>query len=204
MACIQSYPPRTIKELRNILQLVDSSNPVVALMLEMSALTGLRYSDCSTLTIKEVTINGVLRESISVVQKKGYKKRLSSGMAEPAARRAATVRVSFSDQAKELIEEAVRLNPGGTLLFESDRKRGFPYSAQYVNRILKSAAVKLKLTYPLSSHSFRKAFALMLIENGAKSHTVRDLLGHASLASTDHYLSTFMSDNDGHVAKLKF
>jgi integrase len=204
MTCIQSFPPKNRQELRKILNSVSIVHPVIANMLEMSALTGLRYSDCSILKKSDVLINGLVRERITIVQQKGYNKRLSAGKTPAAAKKAAQLKVTFSAQAQELITDSIYLNPTATYLFESDRKVGSPYTAQYVNRILKKVAIDLKLKYPLSTHSFRKSFALMLIKGGAKIHEVRDLLGHSSLASTDHYLSTFIDNTDKIIAKIKF
>ncbi len=204
MACVQSLPPRKKSELRDILDRAREINPTVGLMLELSALTGLRYCDYSGLAISDVMINDVVRDHINVVQKKGYSKRVTSGMSVPAAKAASQIRIPFSDQTKNVIRAALELNPDGKLLFESEIKVGTPYTAQFVNKTLKKVAKDLKLSYPLSGHSMRKCFALMVINGGAKIHVVRDLLGHSSLAVTDHYLSTFMEDNDKHVIKLNF
>lgn len=204
MACVQSFPPANSKELRRILKLVDQANPIVANMLEMSALTGLRYCDCSILKKSDVMINGAIRDRVTITQQKAYNKRKSTGMSDAAAKKASKLTVSFNDQAKDIIKDACRLSPDSTYLFESDRKKGSPYSAQYVNRILKKVATKLQLNYSLSTHSFRKSFAQTVVKKGAPVHMVRDLLGHSSLSSTDHYLSTFMGDADKIVAKIKF
>jgi integrase len=204
MASVQSFPPKNSKELRKILKKVELVNPIISNMLEMSALTGLRYCDCSTLTRREMMINNIIRDRIVIVQKKSFNKRVSSGMSVSAAKIASKLTVALTDQAKGIIEDSLFLSPDSVFLFESDRNPGKPYSAQYINRILKKVAIDMRLTYPLSTHSFRKSFALMLVENGAKMHELRDLLGHASLTSTNHYLSSFINDTDKHVASIKF
>lgn len=200
----QAYPPKDGKELRKILQLVDQENPVVALMLELSALTGLRYSDVSELTFDDVYINGVIRSSVIIIQAKIYSKSIAAGKSPAEARRVAKLSVFLSEQCKAVIEDAARLNEGKRLLFESAVRPGKPYTCQLANQLLKAAARKLKLDYQLSTHSFRKAFALALVKNGAAIHQVRDGLGQASLSSTDHYLRTFLSDTEQLVAGIKF
>ena len=211
MACVRSEPPRSPKQCRQILQEVDQVNPIIALMLEFSALTGLRYSDASQVRISDVYINGVIRDSITVVQTKSYNKRLTiykRRMDERAAIRLAKqkseIEIHFNEQCKELIADAYHINQGRKLLFESERRKEQPYSAQYVNRVLKAVAFKLKLTFELSTHSFRKSYAKMLIDNGGNHHNVRDALGHSSLEVTDKYLKSFMSESKNLVNKIGF
>ncbi|MGF1905219.1 tyrosine-type recombinase/integrase [Aliivibrio salmonicida] len=205
MACIKSYPPQNPKELRKILKAVESENITIALMLEFMALTGLRFCDCSPLVFSQVMINGVVRDRVTIVQQKPYNKRIASGATEAVARNASKLDVIFSDQAASVIMDCREFaDKGSALLFESSKIKGRPYSAQHVNRILKKVAEKMELKYALSTHSFRKAFAFMLIEDGAGVHHVRDKLGHSSIAVTDHYLRSFMSDSDEFAKNLKF
>lgn len=204
MASVKTFPPKNTKELRDIINLVEKTNPVIANMIEMISLTGLRYCDCSILKRKDVFINGSIRDHITVVQLKTFNKRLSLGMTLNAAKSSSQITIPLAEQAKKIIEDCIYLNPNCTLLFESDRNKGHPYSAQYINRLLDKVATKLNLKYPLGTHSFRKAFADMLDKNGASVHQIKDRLGHSSLASTDHYLSTFKNDADEMLAKIKF
>lgn len=50
-------------------------NPVIRLMLEFEARTGLRYVDASQIKWADVMINGVYRESFTLVMSKSYNKR---------------------------------------------------------------------------------------------------------------------------------
>lgn len=55
-----------------------------------------------------------------------------------------------------------------------------------VLKLAKLAGIKCgarEVTY----HKFRHAFATRLLDAGVPIHNVRDLLGHSSLAVTDHY-----------------
>lgn len=216
MVCIQSDPPESTDELREILKLVDIVNPVIALLLEMSARTGLRYSDSSKLKISDVLINGQIRNDMTVVTQKSFSMRMANinkkdqspsqyKKAVSDAKTASTLRIAFSDQVKDLITDALTFSDEGNVyLFESTSKKGCPYTLQHVNRLLKQVAVDMKLNYSLSTHSFRKSFALTLINNGAKMHVVRDMLGQSSLSSTDHYLKTFISETDDYFKNINF
>lgn len=204
MASVKTFPPKNVKELRKILDLVEKVNPIIANMLELTSLTGLRYCDCSRLKKSDALINGIVRNHIIVTQSKTYNKRVSLGVSKNAAKKSSEITIPLSEQAKNIIEDCIYLNPKSTLLFESERNKGHPYSAQYVNRLLNKIAIELRLEYPLGTHSFRKAFADMLDKNGASVHQIKDRLGHSSLSSTDHYLSTFKNDADEMLAKIKF
>jgi site-specific recombinase XerD len=199
-----AYPPKDLREMRKILQLVDQKNPIIALMLEFSCLSGLRFCDVSKLTFKELYINGVIRSSVIIIQSKIYAKSITAGKSEAEAKRVAKLTVYLTDQCKAVIEDAEHLNHGKALIFESSVRPGKPYTCQHVNQILKTVAAELRLDYQLSTHSMRKAFAKALVDNGASIHQVRDGLGQASLSSTDHYLSTFMSDSERLVQAIKF
>lgn len=123
------------------------------------------------------------------------------------AKKASTITIGISDKIKDLIEEAARLVGGNNgdmdrLLFESSVKKGSPYSTQYINRILKVVAYKLKLNYPLSTHSFRKAFASFLVRAQVNLPDVRDALGHSSLLVTNDYLKSFNSNHEQIALKI--
>jgi len=210
MPCVTSFPPASKKELKRIIDEVDHINPVVARMLEFSTRSGLRYCDVSKLRVKDVYINGVIREDFVVIQQKPYNKRLSSGKAKASARELSKVEVHINEQGVEMIEDIMHLQNldsiknQNALLFESSRVKGKPYSNQYINQLLKKVAVTLKLNYPLSTHSFRKMFAKMYVENGAAIHQVRDGLGQSSLQATDHYLRTFQSETKKFSNRITF
>ncbi|MDR4886317.1 tyrosine-type recombinase/integrase [Fredinandcohnia sp. QZ13] len=48
-----------------------------------------------------------------------------------------------------------------------------------------------KRTYQLSVHSLRHSFALFLLQSGVNIHTIKDLLGHEWISSTNVYLKLF-------------
>ena len=65
--------------------------------------------------------------------------------------------------------------------------RGTPLSRQSAWEIVKSSALRGGVTAELSPHSLRHSFATHLLDGGADIRTVQELLGHASVATTQIY-----------------
>ena len=65
--------------------------------------------------------------------------------------------------------------------------RGAPLSRQGAWLIIQSAADRAGLTAHVSPHTFRHSFATHLLQGGADVRVVQELLGHASVATTQIY-----------------
>lgn len=65
--------------------------------------------------------------------------------------------------------------------------RGGRISRQSAWTILKSAAEKARITKDVSPHTLRHSFATHLLEGGADVRVVQELLGHASVTTTQVY-----------------
>jgi integrase/recombinase XerC len=90
---------------------------------------------------------------------------------------------------REAIEEYVRQCPyplkGGEHLFVG--ARGGPLNPDLVRRSVAAARKRLGLPDSLTPHALRHSFATHLLARGADLRSLQELLGHASLSSTQIY-----------------
>ncbi len=89
----------------------------------------------------------------------------------------------------QAIEEYVRLCPfplaGDAPLFVG--ARGGPLNGDLVRRAVRAARTRLGLPDSLTPHALRHSFATHLLARGADLRALQELLGHASLSSTQIY-----------------
>jgi len=97
--------------------------------------------------------------------------------------------VPVVDAVREAITAYVQACPypltGSTPLFLG--ARGGPLNADLVRRSVRSARKRLGLPDSLTPHALRHSFATHLLAGGADLRSLQELLGHASLSSTQIY-----------------
>jgi integrase/recombinase XerC len=130
--------------------------------------SGLRVSEALSLTAKDLPIGEAVR-----VRGKRSKTRI----------------VPVVKAVREAIADYVRQCPfpvaGDSPLFVG--ARGGPLSADLVRRAVRAARVRLGLPETLTPHALRHSFATHLLARGADLRSLQELLGHASLSSTQIY-----------------
>ena len=97
--------------------------------------------------------------------------------------------VPLLPKVREAIEHYIDLCPHvmepGEPIFRG--KRGGPLSPNLIRRVVQQARTKLGLSESTTPHALRHSFATHLLAGGADLRSLQELLGHASLSSTQVY-----------------
>ena len=143
-------------------------------LLEILYGTGIRLSECKNIQMKDIDFDlGVV-----LIRGKGNKERY----------------VPFGHYAAAAIQEY--LEKGRSVLMKKYQKEhdflfvnqyGVPISSSGIEYVLNQIIKKSSLTSKIHPHMLRHSFATHLLNNGADMRTVQELLGHASLSSTQIY-----------------
>ncbi len=148
-----------------------------AALLETLYSSGMRVSELVALTVTAVTTcNGPLR-----VVGKGHKER--TVFLGRAAREA--VGLYLRDGRPRLRGARRKPGPETDALFLN--KNGTPLSDRSVRTVVERCVAATALDAGVTPHSLRHSFATHLLENGADLRAVQELLGHASLSTTQLY-----------------
>jgi site-specific recombinase XerD len=141
-------------------------------ILELMYGSGLRVSEAAGLAIDRVDLDrGRVR-----VTGKGSKDR----------------ELPLSDPARDAIREwigagrpVIAADPAGTALFLN--RRGGPVGARDIRRLVGRYGGEKLAGRRVTPHTLRHSFATHLLEGGADIRAVQELLGHASVATTQRY-----------------
>ncbi|ODP37673.1 tyrosine recombinase XerC [Sphingomonas turrisvirgatae] len=97
--------------------------------------------------------------------------------------------VPLLPQVRHAIDDYVRRCPYGTAPTEALFRgaRGGPLSPAIIRRAVRAARVRLGLPPRTTPHALRHSFATHLLGRGADLRALQELLGHASLSSTQIY-----------------
>lgn len=162
----------SIQEVESLLKAPDTETYIGSrdrAVFEVIYASGLRVSEVCSMNIYDISEDSVR------VKGKGGKERVI-----PIAKSAlSSVDVYLSRFRSDLGKEgelALFLTPKGKRI---DRVLVW-------NRI-KFYAKKAGITKPISPHTLRHSFATHLLENGADLRIIQEMLGHASIATTDRY-----------------
>ncbi|MFD5225921.1 site-specific tyrosine recombinase XerD [Microbacterium sp. NPDC058342] len=165
----------TIEQVERLLAAPSADEPIGIrdrALLELLYATGARVSEAVSLDVDDLAYGDVLR-----LRGKGEKERIVPvGSYARAAVDAYLTRVRPGLAAKG--RATARLFLGA---------RGAPLSRQSAWLVIRAAAEAAQITAEVSPHTLRHSFATHLLQGGADVRVVQELLGHASVATTQIY-----------------
>ncbi|EFA23802.1 site-specific tyrosine recombinase XerD [Bifidobacterium gallicum] len=186
------HAPKTGEHLPDVLsvddvfQLLDtaqqmaSTGDVVATrdwaLLEMLYATGARVSEAVGLNLDDIDET----DRVMRLTGKGSKQRLV-----PFGSTAAQALQQYLDASRPVLEAKAKGERELRAVWLN--KRGKRLSRQSAWEVLQTAAGRAKLTRPIHPHTLRHSFATHLIQGGADVRSVQELLGHASVQTTQIY-----------------
>jgi tyrosine recombinase XerC len=141
---------------------------------ELMYSTGCRVSEAAGLKLADVNLSA----NMIKVMGKGSKERIL-----PFGNKAKEVLSSYMEERRSVLaalgktyEESFFINRSGSGI--SDRG---------IRKVLEGLVLKLSMTKKVSPHTIRHSFATHLLNNGCDIRSVQELLGHASLNTTQIY-----------------
>ena len=165
----------TIEQVERLLAAPSPDEPIGIrdrALLELLYATGARVSEAVSLDVDDLAYGDVLR-----LRGKGDKERIVPvGSYARAAVDAYLTRVRPELAAKG--RATARLFLGA---------RGAPLSRQSAWLVIRAAAERAQISAEVSPHTLRHSFATHLLQGGADVRVVQELLGHASVATTQIY-----------------
>jgi len=165
-----------VAEINALFDSIDMSTPEGVrnrAMLEVLYGCGLRVSEMTTLKISNLFLDV---DFIKVIGK-GDKERLV-----PIGSQA----IKYINMYKNEVRVHVPVQKGEEdFLFLNRRGKGL--KRMYVFLVIKECAAKIGLQKTISPHTFRHSFATHLVEGGADLRAVQEMLGHASITTTEIY-----------------
>lgn len=170
----------SIAEVERLLEACGGDDPIALrdrALLELLYATGARVSEAVDLAVDDVlTGEGGVGEAVRLFGK-GRKQRIV-----PLGRYAREALDAYLVRGRPVLAPR---GPATPALFLG--ARGATLSRQSVWLIIRDAATRASLTAEISPHTLRHSFATHLLEGGADVRVVQELLGHASVATTQLY-----------------
>ena len=155
-------------------------------ILEFLYATGARVSEMLNADIDDVHFEGTLTdEDGNQITLPGYVRLFGKGNKERLVPIGSYAQKAIQDYLVRARPSLVAHGKGTTALFVNGR--GGRLGRQGAWLILKEAAEAAGLSSDFSPHSMRHSFATHLLQGGADIRVVQELLGHASIATTQVY-----------------
>ncbi|MEN8140493.1 MAG: site-specific tyrosine recombinase/integron integrase [Thermodesulfobacteriota bacterium] len=147
-------------------------------ILEMLYSTGMRVAEISDLDLVSLDFD---TEMVTVVGK-GSKERLV-----PMGSQAQAALHGYMNQRQQILSKRLAADKPVTPNALFVNNRGGRLSVRSIERMVKGYGERAGLSLPVTPHALRHSFATHLLEMGADLRVVQELLGHASLSTTQRY-----------------
>lgn len=143
-------------------------------MLELLYATGCRASELSNLTLRDVHLD----EGYCKCRGKGNKERIV-----PLGKRAILAVREYVEHERTPMTAKLKRSPEWLLL----TRRGKRLRRERIWELFKEYALRASIPPDMSPHTLRHSFATHMLTGGADLRQVQELLGHASIATTQIY-----------------
>lgn len=137
-------------------------NPMSDLLVNMLFSTGMRIFEMEALNIED------LRTCSFAIRGKGGKDRV----------------VFMAPTVCKMLVDFIGERKDGPIFLNKFGKR---MSKRFLQRIVEERSESMSSSKPISAHTLRHLFATDLLENGADLRTIQEMLGHASILTTQKY-----------------
>lgn len=144
-------------------------------MLELLYATGCRASEMANLRLRDVH----LTEGYCLCRGKGDKERVV-----PLGARAAEALQAYLEHERSVLVTRARVTPLDWVLLSY---RGRRLRRERIWELLKRYALRVGVPAEVSPHTLRHSFATHMLAGGADLRQVQEMLGHASIATTQIY-----------------
>ncbi|MGB3909596.1 MAG: site-specific tyrosine recombinase XerD [Pseudolysinimonas sp.] len=169
----------TIAQVESLLAATDGDEPGVLrdrALLELLYATGARVSEAVSLNVDDLVGEAGTTDLVRLFGK-GSKQRIV-----PVGSYARAAIDAYLVRSRPVLSVRGRATPA---LFLG--MRGARLSRQNAWLVIRAAAARAQLDVEVSPHSLRHSFATHLLQGGADVRVVQELLGHASVATTQIY-----------------
>lgn len=143
-------------------------------LMELLYATGCRASEIANLTMRDLH----LQEGFCICRGKGDKQRMV-----PLGRKAVEALSAYFEHERTLLVERSRGTPEWVLL----SYRGGQLRRERIWELMKRYAARIGAPAEVSPHTMRHSFATHMVAGGADLRQVQEMLGHASIATTQRY-----------------
>ena len=175
----------SVDEVFSLVDVKDAGKSILAVrdraILELLYSSGLRVSELAHATLSDLSIG----EAVIRVLGKGNKERIV-----PVGSKALCALGEYLDMRKEL-------KPASDRIFLNSRGGGI--TTRSLARIIKKYGLVSGISKNVSPHVLRHSFATHLLAGGADLRAIQEMLGHASLSTTQRYTPSLCGADNGSV-----